>query len=193
GTSAVLERCVKLPTGEKVLDGEITNPKGIQIILEKEGNWVIWGDRVPATSTGLKFKHKREQLSHYGRVLFENYDWIIFSINDTDQQDVARTALTAYFLPEWKPKRALRGATFPQAAAIKVDAENNTEATIQSGDLNAEIKLRLAETVERFNLILSTFQSRVPRHPSEALGKNFDLPSPQRSYRWEECSPASQV
>jgi hypothetical protein len=156
GTSAVLSRAVKLPTGDKVLDDEITNPKGLQIILKKEGNWVIWGDRVPATSTGLKFKHKREQLSHYERVLFENFDWIIFAINDVEQQNIARTALTAYFVPEWKPKRALRGATFPEAASIKVDAENNTEATIQAGNLNAEIKLRLAETVERFNLILST-------------------------------------
>lgn len=156
GTSAVLERAVKLPTGDKVLDQEITDPKGLQVILKKEGNWVIWGDSIPATSTGLKAKHKREQLSHYARVLFENFDWIIFAINDPEQQNVARTALTAYFLPEWKPKRALRGATFPEAAAIKVDAENNTEATIQDEDLNAEIKLRLAETVKRFNLILST-------------------------------------
>jgi hypothetical protein len=155
GVSAVLSRAVKIPTGNKVLDQEITNPKGLQIILKKEGNWVVWGDRVPATSTGLKFKHKREQLSHYERVLFENFDWIIFAVNDPEQQNVARTALTAYFLPEWRPKRALRGNTFPEAATIKVDSENNTEATIQAGDLNAEVKLRLAETVERFNIIIS--------------------------------------
>ncbi|NIY18206.1 MAG: hypothetical protein GWM98_26750 [Nitrospinaceae bacterium] len=155
GTQAVLEKCVKIPSGEKVLDDEITNPKGIQVILKKEGNWVIWGDRCPATSTGLKFKHKREQLSHYERVLFENFDWIIFAINDEETQDIALAALQAYFLPEWRPKRALRGSTFPEAVSIKVDNEINTDITRASGDLNAEIKLRLADTVERFNIIMS--------------------------------------
>lgn len=155
GTKAVLEKCVKLPTGEKVLDDEITNPKGIQVILKKEGNWVIWGDRCPATSTGLKFKHKREQMSHYERVLFENFDWIIFAINDEEIQPIALAALQAYFLPEWRPKRALRGNTFPEAVSIKVDNEINTDVTRAEGDLNAEIKLRLADTTERFNIIMS--------------------------------------
>lgn len=155
GTKAVLEKCVKIPTGEKVLDDEITNPKGIQIILKKEGNWVIWGDRCPATATGLKFKHKREQLSHYERVLFENFDWIMFAINDEETQPIALAALQAYFLPEWRPKRALRGNTFPEAVSIKVDNEINNDITRAEGDLNAEIKVRLADTVERFNIIMS--------------------------------------
>jgi hypothetical protein len=155
GESAVLSRTVKLPTGKKVLDSESTNPKGLQIILKKSGSWVIWGDRVPATSTGLNFKHQREQLSNYERVLFENFDWIMFAINDAETQDVASGALYGYFRPEWKPKRALRGNTQDEAFEIKIDSENNTDATRATGDLNAEIKLRLADTVERFNLIIS--------------------------------------
>jgi hypothetical protein len=154
GTSAVLEKTEKLPTGKKVLNQEITNRHGIQVVLKK-GNWVIWGDRCPATPTGLKFKHKREQLSHYERVLFENYDWIIFAINDEDLQDIALAALKAYFIPEWRPKRALRGNTFEEAASINVGNEINTNATRAAGDLNAEIKLRLAETAERFNIVVS--------------------------------------
>jgi hypothetical protein len=155
GTKAILEKCVKIPTGEKVINDEITNPKGLQIILKKEGNWVIWGDRCPATATGLKFKHKREQLSHYERVLFENFDWIIFAINDEEIQPIALAALNGYFIPEWRPKRALRGNTFEEAASIKLDNEINTDVTRAQGDLNAEIKLRLADTVERFNIVIS--------------------------------------
>lgn len=155
GTDARLFKVVKLPTGDHVIDDELTNPKGIQVIIKKEGNWVIWGDRVPATSTGLTFKHHREMLSHYERVLFENYDWIIFQINDTDLWPVLLASFKAYFLPEWRPKRALRGDTFEQAAQFKVDSENNTNATMATGDTNAEIKLRLADTVERLNIIIS--------------------------------------
>lgn len=155
GTDAILEKVVKLPTGDHVIDDEITNPKGLQVVLKKEGNWCIWGDRVPATSSGLVWKHKREQLSHYERVLMENMDWIIFAINDEDQQDVALSALTAYFLQEWRPKRALRGNRFPDAVSIKIDSENNTDATRATGDMYCSIRLRLADTIERFNIIIS--------------------------------------
>jgi hypothetical protein len=155
GEAAILEKAISIPTGERVISGEVTNRKGLQIILKKKGNWVIWGDRVPATSTGLVWKHKREQLSHYERVLFENFDWIIFAINDEDSQDVARASLEGYFLPEWRPKRALRGNTFEEAVSIKIDSENNTDETREEGDQNAEIKLRLADVVERFNIIIS--------------------------------------
>ena len=155
GTDARLFKCVKLPTGDTVLNDEITNRKGLQLILKKEGNWVIWGDRVPATATGLSWKHQREQLSHYERVLFENYDWIMFQINDTDLWPTLLASFKAYFLPEWRPKRALRGDTFEEAAQFKVDSENNTSVTMNEGDLNAAIKLRLADTVERLNIIIS--------------------------------------
>ncbi len=155
GTDAILEKVVKLPTGDHVIDDEVTNPKGVQVVLKKEGNWVIWGDRVPATSSGLVWKHKREQLSHYERVLMENMDWIIFAINDEDQQDIALAALTDYFLKEWRPKRALRGNRFVDAVSIKIDSENNTDATRSTGDMYASIKLRLADTIERFNIIIS--------------------------------------
>jgi len=155
GTDAILEKVVKVPTGNKVLNGEITNPKGLQIVAKKDGNWVIWGDRVPASATGLTWKHKREQLSHYERVLLENMDWIIFAINDEEEQQVALSALTAYFLKEWRPKRALRGNSFEDAVSIKIDSENNTNATMANGDMNCEIKLRLADTIERFNITIS--------------------------------------
>ena len=155
GTDAVLDGVVKLPTGKKVIDDEITNPKGVQVVLKKEGNWVIWGDKIPATSTGLIWKHKREQLSHYERVLMENMDWIIFSISDVDRQDDALAALQAYFLPEWKPKGAVRGVTFEDAVSIKIDSENNTDATRATGDMFCAIKVRLADVIERFNIIIS--------------------------------------
>ena len=41
-------------------------------------------------------------------------------------------------------------ATFEEAVGIKIDEENNTNLTRANGDLNAEISLRLADTVERF-------------------------------------------
>ena len=38
---------------------------------------------------------------------------------------------------------------------VVVSEENNTNATMAAGDMNAEIKLRLADTVERFVITVS--------------------------------------
>jgi hypothetical protein len=155
GIDAILNKAVKMTTGEKVLDHEILNPSGIQMITLKEGNWVLWGDRIPASSTGTIWKHKREQLSHYERVLFENFDYIIFAINDEEERRPLLSVFKAYFLPEWRPKRAIAGPTFDEAAQIKIDNENNTPATQAAQEMNAELTVYIVDTVEKFNIIVN--------------------------------------
>jgi hypothetical protein len=150
GVNATLPEILALPTGEKSLNEEILNPLGVSIIKKVKGNYVIWGDRTLYIDPGWKWKHQREQMSYYEHVLMENFDWIIFAINDTEMWSLARTALITFFSAEWRPKRALRGDTFEEAAIIKIDSENNTNATMAAGDLNAAVSLRLADTIERF-------------------------------------------
>lgn len=151
GTSAVLPRIVKLTTGDRKLDEEYLNPRGVNVIKKKAGNFVIWGDRVPSTDPTWKWKHQREQMSYYEHVLQENYDWIIFQLNDTSEQQRALASLQAFFEPEWT-KGALNGKTFQEAASFKIDSENNTIATSEAGDMFADIILRLVGTVERFRI-----------------------------------------
>jgi len=88
-------------------------------------------------------------MSYYEHVLQESFDWVIFAINDPVEQPGLIASLQSFFLPEWR-KRAIRGDTFEDACKIKIDDENNTNLTRAAGDLNAEISLRLADTVERF-------------------------------------------
>lgn len=149
GTIATLPRVRRLTTGDRALNEELLNPSGINVIRRSGGNFVLWGDRVAALDPSWKWKHQREQMSYYGNVLRENFDFIIFSINDSESDADAATALMAFFRPEWT-KRALRGAKFQDAAIIKVDEELNTDATRDSGDKIAEVSLRLADTTERF-------------------------------------------
>ena len=55
-------------------------------------------------------------------------------------------------------KRAIRGDGFVggtnPAAIIKMDEENNTDATRAQGDQIIEVSLRLADTVERLRIII---------------------------------------
>lgn len=153
GIDATLPAILDIPTGETILDEEQLNPVGIGVIKKVKGNFIIWGDRTLYLDSNWKWKHQREQMSYYEHVLQENFDWIIFAINDPVEEKKAIVAFQSFFLPEWT-KRALRGDTFEESTIIKVDAENNTDATRATGDMNAQIKLRLADTVERFNIFI---------------------------------------
>jgi hypothetical protein len=154
GVDVNLPKVLRLPTGEKILDEEFLNPHGIQIIKFKEGNAIIWGDRTIAVDSAWKWKHQREQMSYYENVMREEFDWVVFAINNSDIQQTALSALRGFYLPEYS-KGALRGDNFQDACEIKLDDEINTNATAAAGDLLAEITLRLADTVERFIITVS--------------------------------------
>lgn len=149
GIDAILSKMLRSTTGERVLAEEFLNPVGLQIIKKIKGNFIIWGDRTLHLDPTWRFKHQRELMSYYEHVLQENFDWIIFAINDPVTENLARAALRGFFFPEYQ-KRALRGETFDDAAKIKIDSENNTDATRGNGDMFADIALKLADTVERF-------------------------------------------
>lgn len=149
GISVTLPHMIESPLGERVINEEITNPQGINVIKKMKGNFVVWGDRTISLEPGWKWKHQREYMSHIENVLLESFDWLIFAINDATTRRQLDPVFRAFFLPEWQ-KRAISGKTLDDAASIKIDDENNTNLTISNGDLNAEISLRLAGTVERF-------------------------------------------
>jgi phage tail sheath protein FI len=154
GLAAVLPRVVRLPTGDRVLNEELLNPNGLQAIKKKAGNFVIWGDRTVSVDPAWIWKHQREQMSHYEHTLAENFDWAIFEINDPRADFLIRSALLAFFAPEYR-KGAIRGTDLEDAALIKVDSEINTDSTRATGDLFAEVSLRLANTVERLTIRMS--------------------------------------
>jgi hypothetical protein len=149
GIDAKLPKLLDIPTSDAILNEELLNPAGIAIIKKVKGNFIIWGDRTVHSDPTWKWKHQRETMSYYEHVLQESFDWIIFMINDRDTESLAISALNSFFLPEYA-KRAVRGNTYQEAVIIKLDEELNTDATRANGDMISEIKLRLADTVERF-------------------------------------------
>ena len=151
GIDVTLPNVAKLPTGERILNEEVLNPQGVNIIKKVRGNYIIWGDRTISSDPGWKWKHQREMMSHYENIFRDQFDFIVFAINDNITRQGLITTFRAFFLPEWQ-KRALRGNKFEQAVSIKIDDDNNTNLTAANGDLYADIKLRLADTVERFNI-----------------------------------------
>lgn len=149
GIDATLPKILKLPTGEKILNEEYLNPLGINVIKKVKGNFVLWGDRSLWTDTNWKWKHQRELMCYYENVLKENFDWIVFQINETATEKRAITSLRGFLYPEFV-KGALRGNKFEDACQIKIDSELNTDAVRAAGDMYAQIMLRFGDVVERF-------------------------------------------
>ena len=154
GKDHVLSQVKELPTGKTILNEEVLNPNGIAVIKKKAGNFILWGDRLPFINPSFRFKHTREQLSHYERILSEEFDFIVFAINDALTRPIIISALQSFFLPEFT-KRALRGDSFEEAATIKVDAENNPESVVDAGEAVADIDLNLAATIEKMRIRIS--------------------------------------
>jgi phage tail sheath protein FI len=125
----------------------------LNLVKFRQGVCILWGDRTLSPTSEWKWFHQRCQMSHYENLIRENFDWIVFAINNPTAWQRVATTLRAFFLPEWT-KGALRGKTFTEAFKLKLDEENNTDLTLSAGDLNAELTLKLADTVERFKIVL---------------------------------------
>jgi hypothetical protein len=151
GIDVTLPRVLKIPTGERVLDEEFLNPQGINVIKKKEGNFILWGDRTVGIDPAFKFKHQREYLSHIEHILQESFDFIIFAINNTATREQAATSLFIFFSGQFDIG-AFEGDSFEDAVLIKLDDEINTPAVSATGDLVAQIRIKIVNTVERFNI-----------------------------------------
>ena len=156
GVDAILSNVVVLPDGleDKVLDEEFLNPIGLAVIKKVAGNFVIWGDRTVGNDTAFKFKHHREQLSYYENTFLENFDYVVFALNNKDLWAKLKSSFITFFEPE-HAKGAIVGDKVTDAARIKIDSENNTVASMDAGDANAEVGVALADTVERFIITVS--------------------------------------
>lgn len=152
GIDVTLPEILKLPTGDKILNEELLNPRGINVIKKARGNFILWGDRSLWLDPTWKFKHQREQMSYYEHVLQESFDFVIFSLNSPETRALVKTAMISFFLPEYRKGALDNDFQFEEAAKIKIDAENNTAATKAQGDMFCDILLRLVDTVERLRI-----------------------------------------
>lgn len=155
GEDVVFPKIRDLPTGDTVLNGEVLNPAGIARIITKKGNFIHWGARAPFVDPSFTFVHHRETLSQWEQSLQEQFDWIIFAINDALERPRAVSALKSFFRPEYTKRALDNDFKFSEAVVIKVDREINTDATKAAGQMLAEVTVRISDTVEQFIITIS--------------------------------------
>jgi len=154
GDSAILPGVLKVSTGDVLLNEEFLNPRGIQVIKKKNGEFVIWGDRAPSVDPAWTFKHIRETMSHYIHTLLESFDFAIFEINDPATFAIIRTALQSFFFTEYANRALDNSLPRDEALKLKIDTENNTKLTQSLGDVHADITVAIVNTVERLRFSL---------------------------------------
>lgn len=147
-------RALQTELQDKLLDEEGLNPQGIGVIKKLSGNFVLWGDRTVSTDPAFKYKHQRETLSHWENTFLENFNFIIFSLNNKQTQTRLISAFLAFFQPEFA-RGAVEGKSLQDAIRLKIDAENNTDATRADGDLFASLSPKIVDTVERLIIKVS--------------------------------------
>lgn len=150
GEDVTFPKIRDLPTGDRVLNGEILNPAGIQRIVIAKGNYIHWGARAPFLDPSFTFVQHRETLSQWEQTLQDAFDWIIFAINDKLERPRAISALKSFFKPEYVKRALDNDFDFTVACVIKVDEEINTPAIKAAGKMQAEVTVRIVDTVEQF-------------------------------------------
>jgi len=159
GLDATLPRIVKLPTtqsdgDDRQLNEEILTPQGINVIRKKKGNYVVWGARMLCRDTNFQWKSHRLQLSHYEHTMMEEFDWVIFMLNDAATRRQLKTVFNGFFAPELA-KGAILGGSLEDALRLKIDEENNPPSEVGAGNLNAEMSLKFPDIVERFVITIN--------------------------------------
>ena len=163
GISAALTKIIGTPldterpsgSTEIIPNEEILNPLGVQLILKKGADYVVWNYRMLSSDTNFRFKHHRELFSHYMNTLLESFDSIIFQLNTTTQRENLRLALANFFSPEYTKQALDNDLPFSQAAKIVLDDSNNTPLTKANGDLYADIELSFTGLIERVIITMS--------------------------------------
>jgi hypothetical protein len=151
---ATLPAVLDIPTKDTVLNEELLNPRGINVIKKNRGNFIIWGDRTLWLDPLWKFKHQREQMSYYEHVLQESFDFIIFQLNNEAGRNTVKTSMISFFLPEYTKGALDQDFPFSESASIKIDKENNPPSVKAAGDMVVEVLLRLVDTVERLKILI---------------------------------------
>jgi phage tail sheath protein FI len=152
GADVVLDSVVQTPlqssTQNKPPDEEILNPQGINVIKRRNADFVIWGGRSAFESATWKYYTHRFQLSHYEHTFADQYDVVLFLLNTPSLWSQLKAQMAQYFAGEFA-RGAIVGEDSADAAQIKIDAGNNTPATIAAGQLHAEVLLRFPDFVEQ--------------------------------------------
>jgi phage tail sheath protein FI len=97
--------------------------------------------------TANKYVNMRRSLNYITKQLESLTEFALFENNDEQLWSRIRSNI-AVFLGEYRNQGGLRGATEAQAFFVKVDSENNPQASIEQGEVHIEVGVALQYPAE---------------------------------------------
>jgi phage tail sheath protein FI len=133
------------------------NPVGVNCIRSFPGRGIrVWGARTISSDPEWRYLNVRRLFNFVEESVLEGTQWVVFEPNDQRLWDSVRRTISAFLRRVWRDG-ALFGATPQEAFFVKCDAENNTQDTIDVGQLIVDIGIAPVKPAEFVIFRISQF------------------------------------
>jgi Bacteriophage tail sheath protein len=124
------------------------NPSGINCIRAFPGRGVrVWGARTISSDPEWRYLNVRRLFNFVEESILEGTQWVVFEPNDPRLWDAVKRNVSAFLRRVWRDG-ALFGLTSAEAFFVKCDAENNTQDTIDIGQLIIDVGIAPVKPAE---------------------------------------------
>jgi phage tail sheath protein FI len=124
------------------------NPSGINCIRAFPGRGVrVWGARTISSDPEWRYLNVRRLFNFVEESILEGTQWVVFEPNDSRLWDSVKRNVSAFLRRVWRDG-ALFGTTAGEAFFVKCDAENNTQDTIDIGQLIIDVGIAPVKPAE---------------------------------------------
>jgi phage tail sheath protein FI len=133
------------------------NPVGVNCIRAFPGRGIrVWGARTLSSDPEWRYLNVRRLFNFVEESILEGTQWVVFEPNDQRLWDSVKRTINAFLRRVWRDG-ALFGATAAEAFFVKCDAENNTQDTIDVGQLIIDIGIAPVKPAEFVIFRISQF------------------------------------
>ncbi len=133
------------------------NPVGVNCIRSFPGRGIrVWGARTLSSDPEWRYLNVRRLFNYVEESILEGTQWVVFEPNDHRLWDSVKRTINAFLRRVWRDG-ALFGTTSAEAFFVKCDAENNTQDTIDVGQLIIDIGIAPVKPAEFVIFRISQF------------------------------------
>lgn len=118
------------------------NPNGINVIRSfPDAGIVAWGARTTSSDTAWKYVNVRLHFNYIMHTILKGTKWAVFEPNDSTLWSKLTLYVKSFLLEEYKKGALADGGTGDpsQAFFVVCDSSNNTETTINNGEVKVDI------------------------------------------------------
>ncbi|MEU6718634.1 phage tail sheath C-terminal domain-containing protein [Nonomuraea sp. NPDC046802] len=127
------------------------NAKGVNCLRTfPDRGLLVWGARTRSSSRDWRYLNVRRLVSFLSDSIQQSTTWAVFEPNDDRLWATLRHSVTSFLTDQWR-QGALMGRTPDEAFYVICDSTNNTQATIDAGQVVCDIgvaPVRPAEFVQ---------------------------------------------